>query len=166
MNTDASLKAEVEFLDNVENEKMPTFGVTFKINKEYENIEWYGNEALESSIDRKKSIKTIVAKNKVIENFVPYLKPQDCGNKTDIRYISIYNENGYGLKVSADEVFEGSVFPYTSHEMENARNSSVVTLSKFNTGVRGDDSWGAKPHPEHKFVSKDIEKFVFNIEII
>ncbi len=174
INKDSSLNIDIEFIATKINENMPTFGVTFKLDKDYENFEWYGNEALESQVDRRESRKTILSINKVVDNYIEYIKPQDCGNKTDIRYFKVYNNAGYGIKVSSNESFECSVLPYTSHEIENAKNSSelppycsnVVRISKFNTGVGGHDSWGSKPHSEFEFISSEINKFSFCIESI
>ncbi len=173
-NEDTSVTVVVDFEASNKNETIPTFGVTFKMGKSYDNLCWYGNAALESSIDRKESSKIVVSKNKVEENFIPYLKPQDCGNKTDLRYITLSDVCGRGLKISSSDVFEASVLPYTSHELENAKNtselppynSSVVTVSKFNAGVGGDDSWGAKPQLEHIFKTDKPFSFNFNIEVL
>ncbi len=173
-NKDESINVELDYTPTNKTQTIPTFGVTFKVDKSYENFMWYGNDKLESSIDRKESSKVIIAKNKVCDNFIPYLKPQDCGNKTDVRYFTITDNKGYGLKISGDTPFEASALPYTSHEMENAKNTSelppvtstVLTVSKFNTGVGGDDSWGAKPHEEFIFTTENRFKFKFTMEAI
>ncbi len=173
-NEDASMNVMVDFVTLNKNQTMPTYGVTFKLDKSYENLAWYGNCNLESEIDRKESSKIILSKNKVVDNFVNYLKPQYCGNKTDIRYFNVYNNDGFGLKVSGNTAFDMSVLPYTQHELENARNSSelpisnstVVTVSKFSQGVGGDDSWGSKPHKEHILGTDRDFRFEFCLEVL
>ncbi len=173
-NEDASLNVVLDFETKDKKQTLPTFGVEFKVDKSFENLTWYGNCNLESSVDRKASSKVIVSKNKVKDNYVNYLKPQDCGSKTDVRYFTVTNNDGFGLKVSGNTAFEMSALPYTSHELESARNSSelpaynssVVTVSKFKTGVGGDDSWGAKPLPEHILTTGEDFKFEFVIEVL
>ncbi len=173
-NEDGSLRVAMDFMPVNKNETIPTFGATFKLDKSYENLNWYGNYNLESGDDRKASSKVVLSSNKVVDNYVNYLKPQDCGGKTDVRYFTVTNNNGYGLKVSGNTPFEMSALPYTSHELENARNSSelpayrssVITVSKFKTGVGGDDSWGAKPLKEHTLTTDRDFKFEFVIEAL
>lgn len=171
-NDDNSLNVDIK-LENTKNiHIMPIFGIKFKLNKDYNNFQWYGNYNLESYVDRKESSKIILNKNKVSENYINYLKPQECGNKTDVRYFEVTNAMGRGLRVSSNEPFEVSALPYTSHEIENAKNSSelpsisstVIAVSKFNTGVGGDDSWGAKPHKEYIFTNEH-KKLSFAIEV-
>ncbi len=173
-NTDESIGIKLNYIPRIVGEILPTFGVTLKLDKEYENFTWYGNHNIESQIDRKESGKILLMKNKVIDNFVPYLKPQFCGNKTDVRYFEISNNEGTGLKISGNNPFEVSALPYTSHELENAKNklelpninNTIITISKFNTGVGGDDSWGSKPHDEHIIKTEMSNKFEFFIEVI
>lgn len=172
--TDGSINVSVNL--NCENKKLslPNFGVIFKMDKSFENVSWYGNEALEASVDRCCSKKIVLTENKVIDNYINYLKPQDCGNKTDVRFIEIYNDEKQGLKISSHIPFEASVLPYTPFELENAKNSSelpnytntVITANMFKTGVGGNDSWGSKPYDEYTLKTSDKLEFCFNIEVI
>ncbi len=173
-NEDGSLNLKIDLDVKNKIETIPTFGINFKLNKIYDNLCWYGNYNLESEIDRKESSKIILSKNKVIDNYINYLKPQDCGNKTEVRYFDIYDNDGYGLKISGKTPFVMSALPYTSYELENAKNSSelpsynstVITISKFKAGVGGDDSWGAKPHKEYIFTTDMNFAFEFHIEVL
>ncbi len=173
-NEDGSANVEMDFTATNKEQTIPTFGVTFKMDNIYDNVIWYGNHPFESQIDRKKAGKVILSNNKVADNYTPYLKPQDCGNKTDLRYISSSTDNGYGLRISSETPFEASILPFTSHELENAKNISelpvvqntVLTISKFNQGVGGDDSWGSKPHKEYIFDTNGDFKFEFCIDVL
>lgn len=174
VNSDESLNVEIDFISNNNLETLPTFGVTFNLDKSYENLKWYGNSNLESEWDREISSKISLSRNKVKDNFIPYLKPQDCGNKREVRYFTLTSNDNFGLKVSSDTAFVMSALPYTAHELENAKNTNelpisnntVVTISKFKTGVGGDDSWGAKPLNDYILKNNRDFNFKFVIEVL
>ncbi|MBD5522651.1 MAG: DUF4981 domain-containing protein [Lachnospiraceae bacterium] len=134
---------------------MPEFGMMFKCDADYENLEWYGNGPQESYEDRKKGAKLGVYKNLVSDNMAQYLNPQECGNKTGVRYAKVMDRKGRGL-IFTGENMNFSALPYTPHELENARHPyelpqvhyTVVRVSMQQMGVGGDDSWGALVHPE------------------
>ena len=86
----------------------------------------------------------------------PYLRPQECGNRTGTRWTKISSADGRGLLVFADEPFEFSALPFTPHELENAAypsqlpasDKTILRLGTRQMGVGGDDSWGAPVLPE------------------
>ncbi len=55
-----------------------------------------------------------------MEEFMPYLKPQECGNKTGVGWIKVHNEAGQGLLFTAENEMEASVLPYTPTELEES----------------------------------------------
>lgn len=89
------------------------------------------------------------------ENVAKYLVPQECGNKVGVRYAKVTDEQGNGILFEGDNI-SFSALPYTPHELENAMhdyelpriNHTVIRVSKAQMGVGGDDSWGARVHPE------------------
>ena len=133
---------------------MPAFGLTMKIPAEYENLTWYGNGPDENYSDRKHGARLGIFSNKVADNVSPYSKPQECGNKTDVRWFTVSDSTGNGLKISAKSTVEFSALPYTSHELENASHhydlpnihNTVLTINKVQMGVGGDDSFGRRGH--------------------
>jgi len=151
--------------------EMPEFGVMFKFNADYEFVEWYGNGPAETYEDRKHGAKLGIYNNKVIDNMAAYLVPQECGNKTDVRYATITDRKGRGMKFSGDSI-NFSALPYTPHELENARHPyelpeihyTVVKVAKQQMGVAGDNSWGALPHPEYCIDTKGEIEFAFSFK--
>lgn len=144
---------------------MPEFGMMFKFDADYDNVEWYGLGYEEAYADRKHGGKLGIYRNKVEDNVAKYLVPQECGNKCEVRYGKVTNKKGRGMLFFGDELFF-NVLPYTPHEMENAAHSfelppvhyTVVRVAKTQMGVAGDDSWGARIHPEYLIdISKKIE---------
>ncbi len=144
---------------------MPEFGVIFKFNADYDRLEWYGNGPEETYEDRKQGAKLGIYRNKVEDNMAAYLVPQECGNKTDVRYAKVTDRQGRGILFTGENL-NFSALPYTPHEIENAKHPyelpkvhyTVVRVSRQQMGVGGDNSWGAPVHPEyHIDVSKKIE---------
>ncbi len=135
---------------------MPEFGLLFKFNADYENVEWYGNGPQETYADRKHGAKLGVYRNKVADNMAKYLVPQECGNKTDVRWAKITDSQGRGM-LFCGEGMNFSALPYTPHEIECAMHPyelpqvhyTVVRVSSQQMGVGGDDSWMSQVHPEY-----------------
>lgn len=135
---------------------MPEFGMMFRFNADYDNIEWYGLGPEETYADRKHGAKLGIYRNKVSDNMAKYLVPQECGNKTGVRYAKVTDYRGRGMIFAGDELYF-SALPYTPHEMENAMHAyelpqvhgTVVRVALAQLGVGGDDSWGAPAHPEY-----------------
>lgn len=144
---------------------MPEFGMMFKLNADYDNVEWYGYGPEETYADRRHGAKLGIYKNNAADNMAKYLVPQECGNKVGVRYAKVTDDRGRGLLFSGDEL-SFSALPYTPHELENAAHPyelpqvhyTVVRVALAQMGVGGDDSWGAWVHPEyHIDVTKPLE---------
>ena len=150
---------------------MPEFGVMFKFDADYDNVTWYGMGPAETYVDRCRGAKLGIYKNKVQDNMAAYLVPQECGNKVGVRWATVTDRKGRGMLFSGD-CMEFSALPYTPHELENAMHPfelpqvhyTVVRVSGQQMGVAGDDSWGAKTHPEYLLdVTKKME-FTFSFK--
>ena len=149
--------------------EMPEFGMMFKMDADYENVEWYGNGPKETYWDRKHGAKVGVYQNKVKDNLANYVVPQECGNKTDVRYAKVYDNSGRGLLFMGDRM-NVSVLPYTPHELENATHinelppihNTVVRVSLQQMGIAGDDTWGARTHKEYLLEANKHMEFEFS----
>lgn len=91
---------------------MPEFGMMFKLNADYDNVEWYGYGPEETYADRRHGAKLGIYKNKAADNMAKYLVPQECGNKVGVRYAKVTDDRGRGLLFSGDEL-SFSALPYT-----------------------------------------------------
>lgn len=135
---------------------MPEFGMLMKINADYNQIKWYGMGPEETYADRCKGAKLGIYQNLVEENVARYMVPQECGNKTGVRWAEVTDRRGRGLRFEGDS-FCFSALPWTPHEMENARHPyelpkvhyTVIRAALQQMGIGGDDSWGARTHPEY-----------------
>jgi beta-galactosidase len=151
---------------------MPAFGMTFKMAKDYDNVKWYGNGPEETYQDRKSGAKIGIYQNKVEDNMARYVIPQECGNKTEVRWAEITDLTGAGVKIAGDIPFEFSALPYTCHELDNAYHHyelpvshyTVFNINKVQMGVGGDDSWMTQVHEEYRIPANKALSFTFSIE--
>lgn len=147
---------------------MPEFGVIMKVDADLDNLEWYGNGPEETYADRKKGAKLGIYRNKVVDNMARYMVPQECGNKTEVRYAKVTDAKGRGL-LFAGKGMSFSTLPYTPHEMENAAHANelpqvhytVIRAALGQMGVGGDDSWGARVHEEYLLPADKRLEFTF-----
>lgn len=144
---------------------MPEFGMLFKLNADYDRLEWYGLGPEETYADRKSGAKLGIYKNRVADNMADYLVPQECGNKLGVRYAKVTDGRGRGMLFWGENL-SFSALPYTPHEVEYAMHPyelpqvhyTVVRVALAQLGVGGDDSWGSLVHPEyHIDVTKPLE---------
>ncbi|MDO4571992.1 MAG: glycoside hydrolase family 2 TIM barrel-domain containing protein, partial [Clostridia bacterium] len=98
----------------------PRFGFQLTLPPAFDRFDFYGNSAPEAAVDRRSALRIERGEGRVSEQYVPYLNPQDCANRTDLRWLRLSDGAGHALRLSADVPFEASVLPWTSHELENA----------------------------------------------
>lgn len=155
--------------------QMPIFAVSFKVPADYELLEWYAMGPEENYSDRSFGARLLTFKNLVKDNTSAYVMPQESGNRTGVRRVSLTNRQGQGIKISSiTEPLECNFSPFTAFELENAQHVfelptihySVVTVAGRQMGVGGDDSWGAPVHEEHLIQAKNDMAFEFMIQKI
>ena len=165
---DGTIRCEMNY-DCVEGlPDMPEFGMLFKLSADFDQLTWYGLGPDETYADRKRGGKLGIYHNEVKDNMAKYLVPQECGNKCDVRYAKVTDKRGRGMMFFG-KPFYFSALPYTPHEIENAMHSfelpevhyTVVRASMGQLGVAGDNSWGAKPHPQFLLPKEGSLKFEF-----
>ncbi len=150
----------------------PVFAMDFKMKKKFETFCYYGMGPEENYIDRNFGAKLGVYESTAKENMSGYLFPQECGNRTGVRYVRVMDDTGTGVAFScAEEPFEMSVLPYSATELENAMHLEElkepsytwVRIAAKQMGVGGDDSWGAPVHEEFKINPKEPMTLAFVI---
>lgn len=138
--------------------EIPAIGFMVQMPKDYETIEWLGRGPHSNYMDRKKSAKVGLYEGKVKDQWVRYIRPQECGNKTDVHYAIMKNAKGDSLfKIEAICPFEVNALPYTPAEIESYSHphllpeptKTVVRINEYQMGVGGDDSWQAITHEEY-----------------
>jgi beta-galactosidase len=140
---------------------MPRFGMQMAIPGEFYTMSWFGRGPNESYWDRKTGSAVGLYSGPVDEQFHPYVRPQETGNKTDVRWLALTNKEGVGLLAVGMPLLSASAWPFTMDDLEKARHNNelprrktiTVNLDYKQMGVGGDDSWGARTHPEYTLPS-------------
>lgn len=151
--------------------ELPRVGMQMLIPEEFRNVEWYGRGPHETYWDRRTGAAFGIYRSKVDELWTPYAEPQETGNRTDVRWVSFTNASGVGLRAVGLPEFYFSAWPFRMSELERAKHSAEIRMSKEITvnldqrqmGVGGDDSWGAQPHAEYRLPAKPYE-YSFRLE--
>jgi len=120
---------------------------------------WYGRGPHENYTDRCYGSDAGIY-SLPIEGFVePYVRPQENGNRTDVRWMFLSNPADYGLLVVADSMLSMSAWPYTQENLNAARHTcdlidpGLITLNidLVKMGVGGNDSWSDVSQPLEKY---------------
>ena len=129
---------------------------------EYSQMGWYGRGPHESYWDRKTGAAVGLYSGPVEEQIHVYVRPQETGNKTDVRWVALTNKEGAGLLAVGMPLLSVSAWPFTMEDLEEAehtheltrRNQVTLNLDYKQMGVGGDNSWGARTHPEYTLPAK------------
>ena len=136
---------------------LPRFGMQMEITREFHTMTWYGRGPHETYWDRKTAAAVGIYSGPVEEQIHQYVRPQENGNKTDVRWVALTSKEAKGLMAVGMPLLSVSAWPYTMQDLENARHihepkrrgNITVNLDYKQMGVGGDNSWGARTHPEY-----------------
>ena len=126
-------------------EMLPKEGLQFILPKDFRHVEWYGRGPFETYPDRKTGAKVGVYQSNAQEMYVPYLFPQDYGNRTDVRWLKVQNSAGRGLMIAGDILLNFSLHKYTTdmlsravytYQLEEAPNT-ILNVDYAVSGVGG-----------------------------
>lgn len=151
--------------------ELPCFGVSLKLPETFHNIRYYGLGPSENYIDRAKGARLGIFETTAQQELSGYVVPQECGNRTGVRWFTAVNSSGLGIMVESEEPFEFSALPYTCHELENAYHryelplpyATVLRINKRQMGVGGDNTWGARTHEAFLIPSDKEMAFTFTL---
>ncbi len=142
--------------------ELPRIGMQMTVDSSLENLEWFGRGPHESYWDRKAGAEMGIWSGPVAEQYFDYSEPQETGNKTDVRWLVLSRDDGAGLRVEGVEPLSVAALHYATEQMESAKhlfqmprqNFVTLNIDHRQTGVGGDDSWGARPHPKYTVAPK------------
>jgi beta-galactosidase len=129
---------------------LPRIGIVMSVAKDFENVRWLGRGPWENYSDREDATDMGVWQSTVAKQYVPYLRPQENGNKEDVRWLELTDANGNGLKISTEEnPFSFSALHFTANDLANTRHSYelkprpeiILSLDAKNCGL-GNSSAG------------------------
>jgi beta-galactosidase len=138
--------------------ELPKFGMQALLPGTLNQIAWYGLGPQETYWDRKTGAAVGLFRGTVSEQVHHYVRPQETGNKEEVRWVALTNEQGAGLLATGMPLLTVSAWPFpqavleaATHTHELPQRTGVVSLNLDyrQMGVGGDNSWGARTHPEY-----------------
>lgn len=168
-------------VSEVESTKMPMlprFGIQIPLKKRFDQIEYYGRGPIENYADRKTSTFINTYKQTVSEQFYPYIRPQETGTKSDIRWWKLTNRGGKGFKIYSDIPFSASALNYTNTDLDDfdvkdqrhttellEQDFTILSIDLKQMGLGCINSWGALPIEKYRIPYGNYE-FSFVIELV
>jgi beta-galactosidase len=142
------------------------FGMQMAIPREFDRVAWFGRGPHESYWDRKTSAPVGLFESTVADLHYAYGRPQENGNRTDVRWVSFTDSAGNGLRATGEPTIDFSAWRYSQSQLERARHdyelqgqrgSITVNLDWRQRGVGGVNSWGQPPLGEYRLRGKHFE---------
>ena len=141
--------------------EIPRIGIKMSLPGDFDEVTWFGRGPHESYIDRKTSAAVGLYHGSVWDQTFQYVRPQETGNKTDVRWMALSNRK-IGLMAKGSPLFDGSVHHYPYEDLDyvpKGQKHGKLNLQQKNQvdwlidlkqmGVGGDNSWGARPHDQY-----------------
>ena len=190
LSSNGTLSIDFNFKPNqTELPNIPRLGMYLTLTNTFTEVTWYGKGPNESYWDRKTGQKTGLYSGKIIDQFHRYPRPQETGNKTDVRWMEVGSEN-IKLKAYSNQWFNSSTWPFSMTEIDfNSDEAStsasglvpVTTkhgadieigetvqwnIDALQMGVGGDTSWGRFVHTEYTIPVNKTYHFKFYLDPI
>ncbi|WP_295127488.1 glycoside hydrolase family 2 TIM barrel-domain containing protein [uncultured Chitinophaga sp.] len=148
--------------------ELPRFGMRMQLPPAYKNLSYYGRGPWENYNDRNTAsfigLYTDSVSNQGTEN---YIRPQENGYKTDVRWLRLLNSDGAGLLVEGVQPLGFSALNRMTEDLDpgltkkqqhwtdiKPRDEVYLHVDLRQRGLGGDDSWGALPHTQYRLLDK------------
>jgi beta-galactosidase/beta-glucuronidase len=105
---------------------LPRIGLELRIPKQFEHITWYGRGPGESYADTKQANRVGLYTKSVDELYTPYTFPQENGNRSEVKWVSVENSRGIGLLAVGMPELNFSIHRYTVEQLDEARHTSEL----------------------------------------
>ena len=139
------------------------FGNEMILPKEFTNIKWYGKGPFEAYSDRQHAAKVGLYNQSIASQYFPYIRPQDTGNKLDVRWVKLTQNEGTGIKIYGEDLLMISALNYSRDDLDSGKKKTqhhagelevrqevFVNVDGFQQGLGGIDSWGEIPLQEYR----------------
>ena len=157
------------------------YGMQLQMPKQFDRVKYYGRGPHENYCDRNSSEFIGVYENKVQDEYYPYVRPQESGNHTDVRWFQV-TDGQRGLQFSSSTPIECSALPYLVEDLDAGamkdhrwgqhsgdlieRPLTQVHIQQYQMGLGCVNSWGARPRAEYMLPANKDYDFTFIIEPI
>ena len=159
--------------------QMFRYGMQLQMPKKFDGVKYYGRGPIENYCDRNSSEFIGVYNNKVADEYFNYVRPQESGNHTDIRWFRVIDKDGKGLEFYSNAPMEASALHYLMSDLDDGplkdkkvghhsgdlieRPLTQVHIQQRQMGLGCVNSWGAWPRPEYLVPYQDYD-FTFVIK--
>jgi beta-galactosidase len=159
--------------------ELPRFGMRMQMPQEYDQINYYGRGPWENYNDRNTASFIGKYNQKVEDQYADtYIRPQESGYKTDVRWFELTNSAGTGIKVSGTQPICFSAINHSTEDLDpgltkkqqhptdlKPRKEVYLHIDLKQRGVGGDNSWGAYPHSQYLLLDKKYT-YSYSIKLI
>ena len=172
------VREQLSTVKGAEISPMFRYGMQLQMPKEYAQVEYYGRGPVENYIDRNSSEFIGVYQNSVAGEYFPYVRPQESGNHTDVRWFRVKDEQGRGLEFYSCAPIEVSALNYSVADLDDGvtkdkvwgrhsgdlepRPFTQVLIQQRQMGLGCVNSWGAWPRKEYLMPYQDYD-FTFAV---
>ena len=159
--------------------QLPRYGMQLQMPKQYDEVMYYGRGPVENYCDRNSSEFIGIYNNKVSDEYYPYVRPQESGNHTDIRWFRVQDKQGRGLEFYSNAPMEASALNFLTEDLDDGmskdkkidrhsgdlieRPLTQVHIQQRQMGLGCVNSWGAWPRQEYMLPYQDYD-FTFVIK--
>lgn len=178
VNKDGSLTVDYHFTAQPTTPEPMRIGMLMTLPKELSQFTYYGRGPWENYIDRKSSTLMGIYQSTVEEEAYPYIRPQETGNKTDVRWLTLTNEKGKGIRIEGAQPLSVSATYYRPEDLDPGltkkqqhhsdlipRKEVILNVDLIQRGVAGLNSWSAKPLDKYRILGKDY-RYAYTISVI
>jgi beta-galactosidase len=144
--------------------ELPRFGMKLATIGTLKNMIWYGRGPHETYRDRKTAAFVGLYSGTVMEQYTPYITPQENGNKTDVRWVALQDNTGLGLLVIGKQLLEINAHHYLEENFDERifhtfdvpfQDLVELCIDFHQMGVGGDNSWGLPVHDKYKLLENN-----------
>ena len=141
---------------------MPRFGMRMELPVQFDNLTYLGRGPHENYCDRNRGAFVGLYSGKVADQYFNYVRPQENGYKTDVRWMELRNSNGWGIRISGAPLFGFSALHNPIEDFDQVTHDDFLHINDIvkkdgvfvnfdlkQMGVAGDNSWGATPYKEY-----------------
>ncbi len=169
---DGHVQVTVEATPDASLPDAPEFGLQLTTQPEFDTLTWYGEGPDETYVDRRQGARLSRYQASVADLLTPYLRPQEAGNRSQVRWATVTDAQGRGLRLDAEQPMELSVLGWTPQQIATANHHvdlppiqhTVLRPALMRRGAGGDQSWGAMTHPEYSLPTGQKLSFSFGFQ--
>ena len=161
--------------------EIPRFGMRLKLNGAFDNLSYYGRGPWENYSDRNSAAFIGEYSDKVINQYARnFIRPQESGYKTDVRWLTLKNASGQGLKIEGQQPIGFSALNISTEDLDpgknkeqrhptdldlNSKEAVYLHVDYKQRGLGGDDSWGSLPHDPYRLLDKKYS-YTYTISLV